>query len=65
MRDSCTRRTALAVALGVVAGLASGCQSNEIPLVEFPKGAPPPPPPSKDAKPPQGSATSGVDPMLH
>jgi hypothetical protein len=41
----------------------SGCQSGEdIPLVEFPKGAPAPPPESKDAKPVSGDATSKADP---
>ena len=36
-----------------------GCNtSNNIPLVEFPQGAPPPPAEAKNVKPPQGASTS-------
>lgn len=44
-----------------------GCQqSNEIPLVEFPKGAPAPPPESKDkTKTPDGANTSRPDPTTN
>jgi len=39
----------LAAVVGVLP-IVSGCTNNEIPLVEFPKGAPPPPPPGKVEK---------------
>ncbi len=43
-----------------------GCsQSNDIPLVEFPKGAPAPPPESKEKKASQGDATSRPDPTTN
>lgn len=59
-----TRRAALGMAAGLLAGLVAGCQqSNEIPLVEFPKGAPAPPPQvssPKDAH--SGASTSQGEP---
>jgi hypothetical protein len=59
MRNLFSRRSALACAAALLAGLATGCQqSNDIPLVKFPEGSAPPPPPSKDAKPPAGANTS-------
>lgn len=53
------------LALTVLAAtLLSGCQqSNEVPLIEFPKGAPAAPPESKEkAKSPEGANTSKSDP---
>jgi len=40
-------RHAVLLAVVVIVPAFSGCTNNEIPLVEFPKGAPPPPPASK------------------
>ncbi|MFO0907389.1 MAG: hypothetical protein U0794_03340 [Isosphaeraceae bacterium] len=58
-----TRRALLGLVVLGCAGLGVGCQSsNDIPLVEFPKGAPPPPEAAKNAGPPQGSNTSQGDP---
>lgn len=58
-----TRRAVLGMFGLVLAGLTVGCQGgNDIPLVEFPKGAPPPPEASKSAPPPQGANTSQGDP---
>lgn len=52
------------VGLALLASL--GCsQSNEIPLIEFPKGAPAPPPESKEKKASQGDATSKPDPTTN
>jgi len=45
-----------------MAGLSSGCQNDEIPLVKFPEGAPPPPPSKQGAAPPQGANTSKGEP---
>lgn len=44
-----------------------GCnQSKDIPLIEFPKGAPAPPPESKDkTKSPEGANTSRPDPTTN
>ena len=53
--------------LAVIAASSLGCsQSNEIPLVEFPKGAPAPPPESKDTnKSPEGANTRRPDPTTN
>jgi hypothetical protein len=46
-------------------GLVGCSQSNDIPLIEFPKGAPAPPPESKEKKASQGDATSKPDPTTN
>lgn len=53
--------------LALITASSLGCsQSNEIPLVEFPKGAPAPPPESKDkTKSPEGANTSRPDPTTN
>ncbi|MEI7923883.1 MAG: hypothetical protein WCJ40_18385, partial [Planctomycetota bacterium] len=55
------------LALALIAATCIGCQqSNEIPLVDFPKGAPAPPPESKDKnKSPEGNNTSRPDPSTN
>lgn len=61
MRAPVTRRSALAVAGGLIACALSGCGGggDDIPLVEFPKDLPPPPEQTKDSsKLPEGSNTS-------
>jgi hypothetical protein len=66
MRDSYSRRAALGFVLAAASALVAGCKNDEIPLVEFPKGAPPPPPPGKvDLKGPQGANTSQGDPSQY
>jgi hypothetical protein len=62
MRRSCARLVIPAVIIGLFA-TGVGCQNNEIPLIEFPKGAPPAPPSAKaDPNGPQGINTSKGDP---
>jgi hypothetical protein len=60
------RRAVTLCALAVVLSMSSGCKNDEIPLVEFPKGAPPPPASSTpDPKGPQGVNTSQGDPAQY
>jgi len=47
MSGKCFRRAVLLVAVVAMVPAFSGCTNNDIPLVEFPKGAPPPPPAAK------------------
>lgn len=56
------RATLASIAVAMLVGI-SGCNSNSnIPLVEFPQGAPPPPAPAKSSGLSQGSATSQGEP---
>jgi len=55
MAGKFSRRTVLLSAVVAVLPVFSGCTNNEIPLVEFPKGAPPPPPPGKAERPKDAS----------
>lgn len=64
MQGQSSRRAVLAFGSAWIACFSAGCmKSDEIPLVEFPKGMAPPPAPSKDAsKSPQGVNTSSGEP---
>lgn len=64
MQGPLTRRAAMSLAAMLLSGLAVGCQgSNDIPLVEFPKGAPAPPAQTATPKGAQsGPATSQGEP---